>query len=96
MTNDAPGSAMISQPGANGFGAFDAQRRWATPRVIESPAAVFRRAKFERLTAGMLDRVEAAPRPQCNIRRGQVNAFLPLASTFGCAATPTRLCRSSA
>ena len=61
VTNDAPGSAMISQPGANEFGAFDAQRQWATPRVIESPAAVFRRAKFERLTAGMLDRVDAAP-----------------------------------
>jgi hypothetical protein len=39
-------------------GAVTPQRPFATHRAAESPAAPFRRAKFDRLTAGMLDRVE--------------------------------------
>ena len=77
---------MIFQPEADPLGALDPQRQLATQRATESPAAAFRRAKFERLTAGMLDQVEAAPRsPRCNVRRIQVNAVPPFASTFGCA-----------
>jgi hypothetical protein len=53
------GSAMTFPPAADPPGALARQSQWATPRAAESPAAAFRRAKFDRLTAGMLDRVEA-------------------------------------
>jgi hypothetical protein len=51
---------MTLQSEADLPGAADAQLPWATQRAAESPAAPFRRAKFDRLTAGMLDRVEAS------------------------------------
>jgi hypothetical protein len=58
--NGAAGSPMIYQPQADGFRAFDPQAQLAPRRAAESPAAALRRAKFERLTAGMLDQVETA------------------------------------
>ena len=60
--HDAAGSATTFQSEADRLRALDPQRQLATQRATESPAAPFRRAKFDRLTAGMLDQVEAAPR----------------------------------
>jgi hypothetical protein len=60
---DGAGPAMTLQSEGELPGAVTPQRPFATHRAAESPAAPFRRAKFDRLTAGMLDRLEAtAPR----------------------------------
>jgi hypothetical protein len=58
---DATGPAVTFQSDPDGLRAFDPQRQQATPRATESPAAAIRRAKFDRLTAGMLDQVQATP-----------------------------------
>jgi hypothetical protein len=50
-------------------GAVTPQLPLATHRAAESPAVPFRRAKFDRLTAGMLDRVEATA-PSLNHAHG--------------------------
>ena len=57
--NGAAGPATALPPGADRLGELDLQRQSATQRAMESPAAAFRRTKFDRLTAGMLDQVEA-------------------------------------
>jgi hypothetical protein len=59
------GPAMTLPTEAGLPGAVDPQLAFTTHRTAESPAAPFRRAKFDRLTAGMLDRVEAT-RPSPN------------------------------
>jgi hypothetical protein len=59
--DDVVSPAVVFQGDADGLRAFDPQRQLATPRATESPAAAIRRAKFDRLTAGMLDQVEATP-----------------------------------
>jgi ferric-dicitrate binding protein FerR (iron transport regulator) len=56
---DGAGSAMTLQSEGELPGAGTPQRPFATHRAADSPAVPFRRAKFDRLTAGMLDRVEA-------------------------------------
>jgi hypothetical protein len=56
---DDAGPAMTLPSEGDLLGAVDPQLPFATHRAPESPAAPFRRAKFDRLTAGMLDRVEA-------------------------------------
>ena len=70
--NGAAGPATTLPPEADRLGALDPQRQWATQRAMESPAAAFRRAKFDRLTAGMLDQVEAnspGPNPTAGASR---------------------------
>jgi hypothetical protein len=70
--NGAAGPATTLPPEVGRLGALDSQRRWATQRATESPAAAFRRAKFDRLTAGMLDQVEASspgPNPPAGASR---------------------------
>ena len=62
VARDAAGPATTFQSEGDLLGALDPQLPLATQRAAESPAAPFRRAKFDRLTAGMLDQVEAAPR----------------------------------
>jgi hypothetical protein len=58
---DEAGPRMALPSQADLLGTADAQLPWATQPAAESPAVPFRRAKFDRLTAGMLDGVEAAP-----------------------------------
>jgi hypothetical protein len=70
--NDAAGSAMTFRSAADAPDALDPRRQWATQRATESPAAALRRAKFDRLTAGMLDQVEATspgPNPTAGASR---------------------------
>jgi hypothetical protein len=69
--DDEVGSAVSAPPEAGGPGALepDGPAKW---RVTESPAAAIRRGKFERLTAGMLDQVEASqssPDPTSGVSR---------------------------
>ncbi len=59
--DDEAGPAATSRAYPDGLRALDPQPQLAPARITESPAAAIRRAKFERLTAGMLDQVEAIP-----------------------------------
>jgi hypothetical protein len=56
---DDAGPVRTMQSEGDLLGAVDPRLPFATHRAAESTAALFRRAKFDRLTAGMLDRVEA-------------------------------------